>query len=207
MISPTDTAALIESAPMHGVDQATVFREWMLLVLRHGVSGTGTKPRPDLERVLEGIADLLRAHAPPWKKVPDIIRGAMEGRGWAWNGIYVRRGERLELFCAAGPPVCHVLERRGGPGTSGMCWDALLMNQTVSAADVKAWPGYVSCDGESGLQTRAGLVCPIRGAGGRPLAVWDLDATLPLEAAETAFCDALFATLSVLLEPEPSVFD
>ncbi len=111
-----------------------------------------------------------------------------------------------ERAAAAGPPVCHTMEGSGGVGTSGMCFDALLMNQTLVAAEVKRWPGYVSCDGESGLETRSGIVCPIRGARATPLAVWDLDSTQEAEPEDPPFFDRLLATLSALLEPAPDDF-
>lgn len=139
-----------------------------------------------------------------WSWVPGEIRDIFGSRGWAWNGIYTLRDERtLQLYAAAGPPVCGTLELRGGVGTSGMCFDGILMNQTLVAAPVSAWPGYVSCDSESGLATVAGMVVPIRGPSGAPIAVWDLDSTEPLNPADPFFFDRYFATLSAVLKPLP----
>lgn len=142
----------------------------------------------------------------PWRRIPVLVREVFGPRGWEWNGIYARAGDELRLAASAGPPVCAVLERRGGVGTSGMCWDGILMNQTLAAADVARWPGYVSCDRESGLSTAAGIVCPIRDAAGAPIAVWDLDATEPLFPGDPVFLDRLFATLSALDPPSPETF-
>jgi len=130
-------------------------------------------------------------------RLPGIIGRAMQPFGWLWNGIYrLREDGKLHLGPAHGPPVCSELERSGGPLSSGMCFDALLMNQTLAAYDAKAWPGYLSCDAESGLQTVSGIVCPIRDTEGRAVGVWDLDATERVEPIDVRFMDVLFATLA-----------
>ncbi len=157
------------------------------------------------------IAPLVDSVPGPWAQLPGLIHRMLGPRGYAWNGIYARDGEDLRLVAAEGPPVCASLHRvdEGGegsdqrhlPGRSGMCFDAMIMNQTLVASDVKAWPGYVSCDGESGLATVAGMVCPIRNDQGTPIAVWDLDAVAPLAPEDGPWFDALFATLSALLQP------
>ena len=98
-----------------------------------------------------------------WAKIPALIQASFASRGWAWNGVYLRESERaLCLVLAAGPPVCAALGLSGGVGSSGMCWDAVLTGRTLCSNDVHAWPGYVSCDGQSGLRTVAGMVCPLR---------------------------------------------
>jgi putative methionine-R-sulfoxide reductase with GAF domain len=135
--------------------------------------------------------------------LPRAIGEAMGPFGWAWNGFYApdeNETRALRLAHAFGPPVCAVLERSGGPLSSGMCFDALDLNQTLAAYDAKAWPGYVSCDAASGLGTVSGLVTPVRGPDGGPVAVWDLDATARIEPGDVRFVDVLFATLSRCLE-------
>lgn len=143
-----------------------------------------------------------------WTDLPAAVQAVFGGRGWAWNGIYWLDGDILRLFAAAGPPVCASLELGGdrGVGSSGMCFDAIFMNQTLVAARAKDWPGYVSCDSESGLVTVAGIVCPIRDRRGTPVAVWDLDAVEPVQPEDGPFFDRLIATLSVLLAPTTTTF-
>jgi len=165
----------------------------------------GTR-RAEYLALVAATATLLTSENGLWRQLPATIREIFEHRGWAWNGIYVLKDHQLELAAAAGPPVCHTLIQSGGVGTSGMCFDALLLNQTQVSADVKSWPGYVSCDGESGLATQAGLVCPIRGEDGNPVAVWDLDCTQALEPEDAPFFDRLFQVLSLLLKPGPAKF-
>lgn len=151
-------------------------------------------------RLTEGDGAALLAHLPAW------IGERFAARGWAWNGYYRSGpgGDALELGHAFGPPVCTPIPRAadGGVTTSGMCWDAMISNQCLLATDVGAWPGYVSCDGTSGLHTAAGLVCPIRNPTGRPIGVWDLDCSGPLDAVDARAMDALFSTLSLVLSIE-----
>ena len=81
------------------------------------------------------------------RELPARVGAAMEDFGWLWNGFYALGDDGALHVCSAhGPPVCATLERSGGPLTSGMCFDGILLNQTLSAYDAKDWPGYVSCD-------------------------------------------------------------
>ena len=180
-----------------------LFRDWMSRALDLAPGKLPDARRHEYAALVEAAAPLLDT-ANPWTSLPGVIRDVFGPRGWAWNGIYVRHEEdQLLLVAAVGPPVCATLDAPPGSGIgdAGMCWDALRMNQTVVASDVKAWPGYVSCDLESGLATAAGLVCPIRGHDHKPIAVWDLDATEPLAPEDPAFMDRLWATISRLKPP------
>ena len=137
-------------------------------------------------------------------RLPRVIGEAAGELGWRWNGIYVLGDDgKLHLGPAHGPPVCSPLEPAAGaagaaprPLTSGMCFDALVLNQTMAGYDVGTWPGYVSCDAASGLQTRAGIATPLRDAGGQPVAVWDCDSVEEVELADVRFAEVLFSTLA-----------
>ena len=181
----------------------TQFSSWMLRHMELQVRPLPQARSEEYRELVRRCESFLEEASFPWSCLPATIQEIFGPRGWAWNGIYVDREDRLELFAAAGPPVCHTLEK--GEGT-GMCADGLRMNQTLVAADVKSWPGYVSCDGESGLATRSGIVCPIRTGRGEPLAVWDLDCVQELEPEDPPFFDRLFATLSALVEPSAPDF-
>lgn len=151
----------------------------------------------DLRALATAVAEAFAEGPEAWHALPGLIKEALGNRGYRWNGIYaLDESGDLMLGPAAGPPVCNHLPKQGGLFQSGMCHDGILLNQTLHASDVKRWPGYVSCDAESGLVTREGLVSPVRDASGRPIAVWDLDATEPLHPADPAWFDALLATLS-----------
>ncbi len=164
---------------------------------------------PDAERkmalfgVLAQVVQILGAGgggAAVLAALPAFFDRGMSAYGWSWNGFYALGEDgRLHLGFAHGPPVCAELERSGGPLTSGMCFDGLLLNQTLAAADVTDWPGYVSCDAHSGQRTIGSIVSPLRDPEGKPLGVWDLDSTQTVTAGDGRFVGALFATLSKLL--------
>ena len=158
--------------------------------------------------ILEGVAQVVAEDKErALSELPKIVGAAMKSFGWLWNGFYVLRDDgALHLGPSCGPPVCTPLESSGGVLSSGMCFDALHLNQTLVAYEAKAWPGYVSCDSTSGLGTVSGIVCPVRDEGGRPIAVWDLDATQRVEPADVRFMDVLIATLSHCTVPTPADF-
>ena len=161
--------------------------------------------RAALAGVLADVdADLPAGIGTALGRLPGHVGAHMGRFGWVWNGIYVLQEDgTLRLGPACGPPVCETLEVAGEPAgggaaplSSGMCFDALALNQTLSGYDAQAWPGYVSCDATSGLSTRAGIVAPLRGPDARPVAVWDLDSTEPIEPGDVRFFDVLTATLA-----------
>jgi len=148
----------------------------------------------DLARRCAGALD--EGH--PWTALPEIVLEVMSPFGWDWNGIYLLRGEipgrRLELAYAAGPPVCNTIQEQQG-GASGMCFDAIEQGSILVAADVDRWPGYIRCDGESGLRTVAGIARPIFDESGEVVAVWDLDASEAVHASDALVMDALIERL------------
>jgi len=152
--------------------------------------------------LVAAVEELIAGEKELWRELPGAIRALYAPFGWEWNGIYALRGteprRRLELAAAAGPPVCATIEERpGGLGASGMCFDALLAGHALVAGDVRRWPGYVSCDGESGLRTVAGLAVPLAAPPGAArrgaAAVWDLDSTAPLDPSDPLLLGALLA--------------
>ena len=70
------------------------------------------------------------------------------------------------------------------------------------AADVSRWPGYISCDGESGLNTVAAMARPIIDASGEVVAVWDLDCSQQICASDALVMDSLIEGLSLAGPPE-----
>jgi putative methionine-R-sulfoxide reductase with GAF domain len=188
---------------------ATDFSEWLHLVLRQWPGGIPDPRETEYAVIIRGTVELLRHRGSFWRSLPTLIHDVFGGRGWKWNGVYVRRGNELQLAeGAAGPPVCSPLklDESGRVGSSGSCWDAILMNQTIALDNVSQWPGYVSCDEASRLKTASGIVCPIREAAGSPIAVWDLDSEVKLAAEDPIFMERYFNTLSALLKPGQADF-
>ena len=156
--------------------------------------------------IVEQTVAELEAGRPAWATVPAILYKSLAGRGWSWNGYYVLDSGWLQLGHSAardGLKVCATIVREDGAGLheSGMCWDAMLLNQPLFAARVKDWPGYVSCDTESGLATVSGLVCPIRGRSLDPIAVWDLDCESPLAPSDAYFMERFLGALDTFAPP------
>jgi len=190
------------------------FRRVLLLNAHAELTGGEAERRAAYAGILDEVAGSVETEADAaaiLARVPEAIGRRMAPFGWMWNGFYVLREDgNLHVGPACGPPVCALLERaqggRDGPLTSGMCFDGLILNQTLVAWSAKDWPGYVSCDATSGLRTVAGIVVPLRDARGRPIAVWDLDASEPVLPGDVRFFDVLFATLARCLALRPASF-
>ncbi|MDP6447189.1 MAG: hypothetical protein QGG36_17065 [Pirellulaceae bacterium] len=183
--------------------------EWLHRILDQWPGGLVDSRRAEYSSLIECVECLLAGGDNVWLQLPRCISEVFADRGWAWNGFYVRHGDQLDLAPgAAGPPVCAtlLLDGDGAVGRSGSCWDAMLMNQCIALQDVKKWPGYVSCDGESSLQTVSGIICPVRDATQRPIAVWDLDAEQRISADDPVLMSRLLETLSAVLQPIPDDF-
>jgi putative methionine-R-sulfoxide reductase with GAF domain len=188
---------------------ASNLSEWLHLLLRQWPAEIPVEREAEYASVIKGTAELLRQGEPIWGRLPALVHDIFGGRGWKWNGVYVRHGDELRLAeGAAGPPVCSPLklDKSGNVGSSGSCWDAVLMNQTIALDDVSQWPGYVCCDEASSLKTAAGIVCPIRDGTGKPIAVWDLDSEDKLAPEDPIFMGLFFDTLSALLKPGEADF-
>ncbi len=158
----------------------------------------------DLRRMLlDDIAGALLMDHTPWKTLVQSVSQHFDSVGWKWNGLYrLEARDRLELHLAAGPPVCQTLYGDGEVGSSGMCFDALYRHQSLSTNEAHDWPGYVSCDHESGLSTSGALVIPLLKADGSAYwGVWDLDSESPLMSSDALFMERLIACLATLTPP------
>lgn len=87
-----------------------------------------------------------------------------------WTGFYRLAAGQLVVGPYQGPLACSVL-----PGPDGVCWAAVARGASVVVADVHAFPGHVACDARS----RSEIVVPVRDAGGRIVAVLDVDSDQP----------------------------
>ena len=80
---------------------------------------------------------------------------------------------RLLLGPFCGKPACQFIDTTPGRGR-GVCADAFLSRRTIVVPDVDAYPGHISCDGD----TKSEIVCPlILNSSGKEvgLGVLDLD--------------------------------
>jgi GAF domain-containing protein len=82
-----------------------------------------------------------------------------------WCGFYFVEGDKLIVGPYQGPVACQVLQG------SGVCLAAVNQNQSIVVPDVHAFPGHIACDSRSNSE----IVVPVRNAGGKIMAVLDVD--------------------------------
>jgi L-methionine (R)-S-oxide reductase len=88
-----------------------------------------------------------------------------------WVGIYILRGDHLEL----GPYIGLATEHIQIPVGRGVCGTAVSENRDQNVPDVRACANYLACS----LETRSELVVLIRDASGKILGQIDIDSHTP----------------------------
>lgn len=86
-----------------------------------------------------------------------------------WAGFYLMRGGQLVLGPFQGQPACVRIDLG-----RGVCGTAAAQRRTLVVADVRAFPGHISCDAASNAEIVVPIVTPERLVG-----VLDLDSPLP----------------------------
>lgn len=126
----------------------------------------------------DAIANMANAVALIWQYLPDLN----------WAGFYRIVGEELVLGPFQGKPAC--IRIRFG---QGVCGAAAASREIQCVADVRTFPGHISCDAAS----RSELVVPVI-AHGRLIAVLDLDSPTParFDDADVEGCAALVALIA-----------
>ena len=95
----------------------------------------------------------------------------------SWAGFYlVDQADRTRLLLGPFQGKVACVEIARGKGVCGTAWE---LDQTQLVPDVHAFPGHIACDSAS----RSEVVVPIH-AGGRVVAVLDLDSTSPARFLE-----------------------
>jgi len=82
-----------------------------------------------------------------------------------WVGFYFPKGEFLELGPSMGPPACNRI------AATGVCGRAVKMRRTIIVADVKRFPGHITCDPRS----KSEIALPVFDSKGNVIAVLDVD--------------------------------
>lgn len=88
-----------------------------------------------------------------------------------WVGVYVLKGESLELGPYIGAPTEHKRIKVG----QGVCGTAVAMNEDQNVPDVRARENYLACS----LETRSELVVLVRDTHGKILGQIDIDSHTP----------------------------
>jgi GAF domain-containing protein len=111
-----------------------------------------------------------------------------------WTGFYRLQNGELVVGPYQGPVACAVL-----PGPTGVCWAAVLQNDSVVVADVHAFAGHVACDARS----QSEIVVPVRDRSGSIVAVLDVDSDRPAAFGEVdrAGLEAIVALIHGDLSP------
>ncbi|WP_299027324.1 GAF domain-containing protein [uncultured Sulfitobacter sp.] len=108
-----------------------------------------------------------------------------------WTGFYrVTAPETLKIGPYQGGHGCLVI-----PFSRGVCGAAARTGQVQLVTDVEAFEGHIAC----ASSTRSELVLPVFGAGGKLLAVLDIDSDQPdafTQADADALTDILASTFS-----------
>ena len=87
-----------------------------------------------------------------------------------WTGFYRLVDGELLVGPYQGSLACMRLER-----DKGVCWAAVNRGEPVLVPDVHAFEGHIACDARSASE----VVVPVRDAGGRIVAVLDVDSEHP----------------------------
>lgn len=126
----------------------------------------------------DAVANMANAAAILWEYLPDLN----------WAGFYRNVSDELVLGPFMGKAACIRI-----PIGKGVCGTAAATGETQLVEDVHAFPGHIACDAAS----RSELVVPIL-AGGRVVAVIDLDSPLParFDAEDAAGIEAIARMLS-----------
>lgn len=83
-----------------------------------------------------------------------------------WTGFYLLKEEKLIVGPYQGPVACQELEK-----DKGVCWATVNSGSPVLVADVRDFPGHISCDSRS----KSEIVLPVFDDQGELVAVFDVD--------------------------------
>jgi GAF domain-containing protein len=117
--------------------------------------------------------DAHAAGSPPaWYHASDILGSAVRhlttiSSRFNWVGIYLLKGDTLELGPFIGAPTDHTHIKVG----VGVCGTAVARNEDLNVPDVHAVDNYLACS----LETASELVVLIRDREGRTVGQIDID--------------------------------
>ena len=112
------------------------------------------------------------SEAPAWYRPGAALRSAVEHLAalspkFNWVGIYLLRGDTLELGPYVGAPTEHTRIRVG----VGVCGTAVARNEDMNVDDVSSTENYLACS----LETASELVVLIRNPAGQIVGQIDID--------------------------------
>jgi L-methionine (R)-S-oxide reductase len=115
---------------------------------------------------------MTQSEVPAWYQPEASLRSAVEylaglSPKFNWVGIYVLRGDTLELGPYVGTATEHTRIRVG----VGVCGTAVARNEDMNVADVSGAENYLACS----IETASELVVLIRNQAGRVVGQVDID--------------------------------
>lgn len=115
---------------------------------------------------------MTQSEAPAWYQPGAALRSAVEHLAglspkFNWVGIYLLRGDTLELGPYVGAPTEHTRIRVG----VGVCGTAVARNEDMNVDDVSSTENYLACS----IETASELVVLIRNQAGQVVGQIDID--------------------------------
>jgi uncharacterized Zn finger protein/putative methionine-R-sulfoxide reductase with GAF domain len=157
------TAALVRPTDAQGLSADS----------EHRLTGTADWPRERSDYNVTGDRQPMNdTPAPAWYQTGNVLGSAVDhvatlSPRFNWVGIYVLKGDVLELGAYIGAPMEHTKI----PVGVGVCGAAVAGNKDMNVPDVTAVENYLACS----LETVSELVVLIRARDGRILGQIDID--------------------------------
>lgn len=139
--------------------------------------------------VVRYIGELITADTLPAGVLCNVMAALHESLPhYFWVGIYVVRGERLELGPFQGPPACFYIHK--GKGVCGTAWAEA---RTIVVPDVEQFAGHIACSSLS----KSEIVVPVM-RDGEVVAVIDVDSQAldAFDATDQCYLEQIATMLS-----------
>jgi L-methionine (R)-S-oxide reductase len=157
----------------------------------------GPPPTEAQAKVVPDVAAMIargEAHAEVLAHLVSAVAAAFPS--YAWTGIYLTRGDTLEMGPFRGPDSPHHRIKIGGDGAGpqGICGWVAAHGLPQVIPDVNADPRYLMCS----ASIRSEIVVPIL-RDGRVLGVIDIDSETPALFTQTDL--TILTELAILIAP------
>lgn len=118
------------------------------------------------ERLYEQLSELLIKSNNPISAMATISALLHHKMGFFWTGFYLLKEGKLQVGPYQGSLACIDLKK-----DTGVCWAAIMRQQTVIVPDVHDFPGHIACDSKS----QSEIVVPLYNLDGKIIGVMDID--------------------------------
>ncbi|MCF7958060.1 MAG: GAF domain-containing protein [Phycisphaerae bacterium] len=130
---------------------------------------TKSRKHDQYQRIQEQLSDLLTKTDDPIARMATIVAVLHHKMpDFFWTGFYRLVDNELLVGPYQGTLACQKLQK-----DVGVCWAAIIRNETVVVPDISAFPGHIACDSRS--RSEITVPCLIGSSGAR--VVLDVDST------------------------------